>query len=216
MASIHEKFFPKTRPIVKAALTVPRIRAAVVNDNVVPAAPVNRSKQIDDVLNFVCRKHGVSRELLRTGRVRYATDARQEAAIIMHEQLGMGVCQVARRLDRDHFAIINYLRHRPRNTGGEQFVAQSVDAPDGADDADDIIDLVCHKYGISRSHLLGDSFRVPKIALARQEAALLMYRDLGMSSPQIAPRLNRSASSILDYVQAAESVSASAKTAAAA
>jgi hypothetical protein len=134
-SSIHDKFFPKARPIVRGAIpptaeiaakaSAERARAAqeMLDTKIAggePPARGTRSKpastppsRYEPIIEYVCDKYGVTRPMLM-GRNRDPDVilALREAVTIMHRQVGMNSCEIGRVLGgRDHTTILLHLRH---------------------------------------------------------------------------------------------------------
>ncbi len=123
---IHEKFFPPTRPIVKAIRRGPQVRtlscaavgrfAWVAEYDTGNAAIERRRKEI---YADACELFDLTDDALNgRGRGRHIIQARRYVARRMRRECGYSLPQIGRRMGgRDHTTVMNLLRPRGERDG---------------------------------------------------------------------------------------------------
>lgn len=124
-AELRAKFFPPTRPIVKADPSLwqpkpppdrnPMVRRLIPMEPLCVPPPRSR---IEAIAKLTCTMFGISKAtLVGDSHDQLAVKARTYAAWRLHHELGLGKSHVGRILNRDHSSIFNILEKAAGRVG---------------------------------------------------------------------------------------------------
>lgn len=121
MSGLRDKFFPPSRPVVRAVIPLtPEARERAV----VAAIKADQGDPLPAVIGYVCAKHKLTvDQVTGRGRQKRLVDARQDVSVILREQFQLDLAVIGNALGgRDHTSVTHYLKRAKgmrRRTSGE-------------------------------------------------------------------------------------------------